>query len=93
MLVKLQNILSVKTVSILFLLIFCSIGSRAVSWEFIEVDVSLRPDGKATIVYHVAINPQGFSLHGFYFEGFTGTPHFDPEKCHATDSNSNNKSN
>ncbi|MDD4871361.1 MAG: hypothetical protein PHR77_12450, partial [Kiritimatiellae bacterium] len=60
-------------------------ASKAIDWEFVEVSLSLRPDGKATATYQVAINPQGFNLHGFYFEGFTGIPHFDPARCYAVD--------
>jgi len=54
-------------------------------WKFVEVDLSLRPDGKATVVYKVAIEPQGSTLHGFYFQGYTGQPHFDRAQCYALD--------
>lgn len=60
--------------------------AAAVRWEFVEAEVSLRPDGKATVVYKVALEPQGLNLHGFYFKGFTGTAHFDMSGCYATDS-------
>ncbi|MFZ2655258.1 MAG: hypothetical protein WAX69_10070 [Victivallales bacterium] len=56
------------------LLVSTAVASMAIDWEFAEVSLSPQPDGKATVVYQVAINPQGFSLHGFYFEGFTGPP-------------------
>lgn len=59
------------------------LSAGATEWKFVETDLSLRPDGKATIVYRVAIDPQGMQLHGFYFQGYTGRPHFDFSQCYA----------
>ncbi len=67
------------------ILILCATAAApaAVRWEFVEVEVSLRPDGKATVVYKVALHPQGKNLHGFYFEGYTGEAHFNSRQCYA----------
>ncbi len=72
-----------RLAAIIFALIL-PLTARGVEWKFVETDVSLRPDGKATIVYKIAIAPQGMRLHGFYFQGYSDRPHFDFSQCYAT---------
>jgi len=65
---RLSDMRYLAAVAVLLLLLPAT--AWAVAWDFVETDLSLRPDGKATIVYKVAIDPQGMALHGFYFQGY-----------------------
>jgi len=76
-----------RLVTLIVVGLLCS-SAEAYVWEFVEVELSLRPDGKATVVYKVAIRPTGRALHGFYFEGYTGKCHFDRKRCYAVDARS-----
>jgi len=51
--------------------------------QWVEVDVGLREDGKADIVYKVRWNVSSGEMHGFYLEGMQETPVFNFETSHA----------
>ena len=56
--------------------------------QWVEVDVSLRPDLRASVTYNVCWRSRG-NLHGFYFEGVEENPVFDTATAKAWyDSNS-----
>lgn len=68
----------------LSLVLLLPLRTWGVEWKFVEADLSLRPDGKATVVYRVAVDPQGMQLHGFLFPASANRPHFDRTACFAT---------
>ena len=61
-------------------------GSITLQW--VETNVSLHRDGKATLVSKIRWQVRGGTMHAFYYEGFgNATPHFDHERCGAVHSN------
>ena len=57
--------------------------SADVRW--VEVNLGLQPDGKATVVYKVRYHVRSGELHGFYFQGAAGVPHWDRDRSVAED--------
>ena len=58
-----------------------------VELKWVEVDLSPRADGKASVVYKVRYRVLSGDLHGFYLQGFDrAAPHFDYDQSYAFDS-------
>jgi len=70
---------------LLFLLLASSAAAQALTVDLrrVEIDLSLRPNGRAEVLYHIAYRVSSGEMHGFYFQGAAGTPHFDPRGCFA----------
>ena len=76
------------------ILAILSMASFAIAGEgrlqFVETEVILFPDGKASVEYVVRYAVTSGEFHGFYFEGFDRLiPHFDKENASAIDSEGN----
>ena len=75
---------------VLLLGVFSSLTAGEGRLEFVETEVILFPDGKASVEYVVRFNVISGELHGFYFGGFDRlTPHFDYQNASAIDSRGN----
>ncbi|MFC2168024.1 DUF2207 domain-containing protein, partial [Acidobacteriota bacterium] len=58
--------------------------------QFVETEVRLLPDGKASVEYVVRYQVVSGEFHGFYFEGFDKLiPYFDNQNASAVDSQGN----
>lgn len=61
---------------------FAHAVTTALKW--VEVDLSLKANGKATLTYKIRYNVLEGKMRGFYFQGFNGAmPKFADDKCHA----------
>ncbi|MBN1268163.1 MAG: hypothetical protein JXB04_01125, partial [Kiritimatiellae bacterium] len=62
----------------------CAPGSArgGATFQWVEADVSLRPDFKATVMYSVCLRAEG-NLHGFYFQGAEEQVIFDEANARA----------
>ncbi|MCJ7582809.1 MAG: hypothetical protein MUP98_20010, partial [Candidatus Aminicenantes bacterium] len=76
---------------IILLLGLASIGEAGEGrLQFVETEVLLLPDGKASVEYVVRYQVISGEFHGFYFEGFDRLiPYFDRQNASAIDSKGN----
>ena len=71
-------------VTFVFVLCFAATASALVARpDWVEVDVSLRPDGKADVLYRINYDVKSGQMYAFYFQGTAGRPVFDRKNCFA----------
>ena len=68
---------------ILFIIFTFNIFSIDADLRSVEIDLFIRPDGKADIFYSLDWYVSSGDMSGFYFEGFGGTPVFNYNRCFA----------
>ena len=70
-----------------FAFIFVAAGQNAEALtaypDWVETNVSLRPDGKAQILYRIKYRIDSGAMRAFYFMGTAAKPHFDLANCFA----------
>ena len=65
-----------------------ALAQDSITLQWVETDVSLHLDGKATLVSKIRWQVSGRTMHAFDYQGFGGaTPHFDHESSGAVHSN------
>ena len=84
-----KKIFSVFILSVFCFLSITSLCQAGFKLRWVEINVVLDKDGKAQITYAVRWTCQNADLHGFYFEGFVGSPVFDYENACAVDEKGN----
>ena len=76
-------LLPALVVALLWVLAPTAQAAVSAKLHWVEVDVSLRQDGKADIVYKLRWTVTSGEMHGFYLEGMQETPVFNFETSHA----------
>jgi hypothetical protein len=76
-----------KKTHLIALMVLCAtvVGAYAtsVTLNSVEMDVVVRPDGKADFYESMDWQASGGQMHGFYFQGAAVRPVFNPDQCYA----------